>query len=238
MSGEKLPATEDSQPPATLSTVENQTKCDKYQHDAGHWLDCATLVTNRINARKEIEWQLAIQHFGALAASAYAAAVFLTPFLKTAPPCYVGCGIFVLVLSFLISWRWNYLTQTAHATDGVLYRSYVDRANNIKSKAVLIADEFAKQLEAEAAGKITKPTGLIWGDEQRNWFCIHFGISAIVHIGVVLVMIGLMDDGSRTDAADEKKNKAKAEAKAVAEAATMIKGGSATKSGTPNPTAK
>lgn len=134
------------------------------------------LVSTRITNRKDNEWKLALQHYGALGASVYGLFTYIKPQVSECACCILGCGIVLIFSSFLISGAWISLTQNAHAYDAHAYRHYMDIAN------------FPNELSPMAIDK-RKVAWKEWTDQQWQWFGVHIGFSIIIHIVVAIALI-------------------------------------------------
>lgn len=158
--------------------------------DTNQWIALAEVVSQRIATRKEVEWKLALEHYAALAACLYAGGTWLLPTLPNLKPYQNEAMIVVLVGSFLLSVKWIYLTETAHAYDGIMYRSYMDRAKGLRSKAVIAAEKLEQVTEPEPrCNLLCSPWKYFFetfGDEQTDWFWVHVGFSVLVHLVIAL----------------------------------------------------
>lgn len=143
-----------------------------------NWLELAKIVSGRISNRKDVEWKLALQHYGALGVCVYAAGNYLKEYLHNIHTCPVVFGCLLLAVSFGTSIYWIYLMQRAHAFDANAYRFYMDRAKQPTSEPVNFT-----QLHKDW-NKLNSP--------HVAWLWIHLLFTFMVHVGVAAILAMLM----------------------------------------------
>lgn len=153
-----------------------------------NWIELAKIVSGRIANRKDVEWKLALQHYGALGVCVYAAGNYLKDYLHNLNPYIVSFGFVLLIVSFGTSWRWIYLMQWAHAFDANAYRYYMDQAR--------LPETETQQPETPVAEKPDfKTLSKDWDNlnsPHLAWLWIHLLFSIMVHLGVIAILAVLM----------------------------------------------
>lgn len=161
-----------------------------------NWIELAKIVSARIASRRDLEWKLTLQHFGAVAGTLVLASDKLRPFIQSDnQPIIVGTIVAGGIISFGLSILWNTLIQDAHGFDAVMYRFYMDKENDTETETVIEVEEARRKykaaLEAAQGQKVLPKLIFRPRDEQCYWFVVHFLFSLIVHIVVAATLVSI-----------------------------------------------
>ncbi|MES2791576.1 MAG: hypothetical protein V4719_18300 [Planctomycetota bacterium] len=161
-----------------------------------NWVELAKVVSGRITNRKDVEWKLALQHYGALGAGVAAVGTYYKTTNGGISTPFLALGLLLLAFSFVTSLLWIFLIESAHAFDAKRFRYYSDRANFLPRTFHLTNDadkkwqaRHKKLLPCDRFFKWAKSKYKTFAYEQKMWLQLHIQFSILIHLGVGALLL-------------------------------------------------